>query len=78
MRRQYYFSTRCLFVLCASALSLAAAPREAAEVDDLKRMQGDWMVVSMAANGMKYPDEEAQALQSARHGGDRWGDGMAL
>jgi uncharacterized protein (TIGR03067 family) len=41
---------------------LAAAPREAADTDDLKRMQGDWMVVSMTFNGMKYPDEEAQSL----------------
>lgn len=60
MRRQY--STRSLFALAVIALALAAAPREAAEGDDLKRMQGDWMVVSMTANGMKYPDEEAQAL----------------
>ena len=25
-------------------------------------MQGDWMVLSLTVNGMKYPDEEAQSL----------------
>jgi uncharacterized protein (TIGR03067 family) len=29
---------------------------------DLARMQGDWMVSSMIADGMKLPDEEAQSL----------------
>lgn len=60
MTRQY--STHCLSLLVATVLSVGAAPREAAEEDDLKKMQGDWMVVSMTANGIKYPDEEAQAL----------------
>jgi uncharacterized protein (TIGR03067 family) len=55
-------STRCLFALATIGLTLGAAPRDVAEADDLKRMQGDWMVVSMTANGMKYPDEEAQSL----------------
>lgn len=56
------FSTRCLLLVAAVALFVGAAPREATEGDDLKKMQGDWMVVSMTANGMKYPDEEAQSL----------------
>ena len=57
------YSTQCFFWVLAAIVSTAgAAPREAAEGDDLKKMQGDWMVVSMTANGMKYPDEEAQAL----------------
>lgn len=60
MRRE--FSTRCLLLLAAMVLSVGAAPREATEGDDLKKMQGDWMVVSMTANGIKYPDEEAQPL----------------
>ena len=60
MTRQY--STRCLSSLVAVVLTVGAAPREAAEGDDLKKMQGDWMVVSMTANGIKYPDEEAQSL----------------
>jgi uncharacterized protein (TIGR03067 family) len=48
--------------LASFVLIAAAAPREATDSDDMKKMQGDWMVVSMTANGMKYPDEEAQAL----------------
>jgi uncharacterized protein (TIGR03067 family) len=48
--------------LAAIVLSVGAAPREAIEADDLKKMQGDWMVASMTANGIKYPVEEAQAL----------------
>jgi uncharacterized protein (TIGR03067 family) len=55
-------SSRCILTLAAILLTAAAAPREAADTDDLKRMQGDWMVVSMTFNGMKYPEEEAQAL----------------
>ncbi len=61
MKRPY--STQCfLWVLATIVLTVGAAPREAIEEDDLKRMQGDWMVASMTANGMKYPDEEAQSL----------------
>ncbi len=56
------FLARCLLLLVATVLTVGAAPREAIEGDDLKKMQGDWMVVSMTANGMKYPDEEAQSL----------------
>lgn len=60
MTRQ--FLARCLLLVAAVALFVGAAPREATEGDDLKKMQGDWMVVSMTANGIKYPDEEAQSL----------------
>ena len=51
-----------LTLLSVAGPSLAAAPSEAVEADDLKKMQGDWMVVSMTVNGMAYPDDEAQSL----------------
>jgi uncharacterized protein (TIGR03067 family) len=33
-----------------------------ATAEDLKRMQGDWMVASMVSNGFKEPIEESQSL----------------
>jgi uncharacterized protein (TIGR03067 family) len=49
--------------LCvALVLAIAVGPNDDANAIDLKRMQGDWMVASMKVNGMKVPDDEAQAL----------------
>lgn len=50
---------RILTVLAALFLFGANEPKDA---DDLKKMQGDWMVVSMTLDGTKMPDEEAQIL----------------
>ena len=44
--------------LCVSTDAAANDPNAA----DLARMQGDWMVSSMIAGGMKLEDEEAQTL----------------
>jgi uncharacterized protein (TIGR03067 family) len=60
--RRKFLKRYILLALATFVLTAGAAPREATEADDLKKMQGDWMVVSMTANGMRYPDEEAQAL----------------
>jgi uncharacterized protein (TIGR03067 family) len=41
---------------------VAADAKEDAAAEDLKKMQGDWVVVTMEADGMKIPDDDAQAL----------------
>jgi uncharacterized protein (TIGR03067 family) len=41
---------------------LAAAPKEDASAKDLARMQGDWACDSFVRDGMKLPDDDAQAL----------------
>jgi uncharacterized protein (TIGR03067 family) len=51
-------------ILLISAL-VASAPGAVADdagAVDLKKMQGDWMIVSMVAAGVKVADDEAQAL----------------
>jgi uncharacterized protein (TIGR03067 family) len=50
-----------LWLLLAIAIAPTAVGHEVHD-DDLKRMQGDWRVVSMNSGGMKVPDEDAQAL----------------
>lgn len=54
---------RLLVVLLALVgLTAADAATEDAAAEDLKKMQGDWVVVSMESDGMKIPDDDAQAL----------------
>jgi uncharacterized protein (TIGR03067 family) len=54
---------RLTFLLLVLALGMGAegAKEEDAE-KDLKKMQGDWVVVSMEVDGMRIPDDDAQAL----------------
>ena len=54
--------TRTLLLFTAMVLIAAAAPKDDATATDLKKMQGDWVVVSMVRDGMKIPDDDAQAL----------------
>jgi len=51
-------------LLMTALLAVAPAPvtEDAASAADLAAMQGDWMVVSIVASGMKIPEDEAQAL----------------
>jgi uncharacterized protein (TIGR03067 family) len=50
------------FLLLVLALATGAEePNDAAAAKDLKRMQGDWVVVSMEVDGMKIPEEDATA-----------------
>ncbi len=50
------------FLLVVLALTAGAeGPNEDAAAKDLKRMEGDWVVVSMEVDGMKIPDEDAMA-----------------
>lgn len=53
--------TRVVLLLLAAAV-LAAADAPAGDgKKDLERMQGDWACDSYAADGMKLPDDDAQA-----------------
>jgi uncharacterized protein (TIGR03067 family) len=47
---------------CVVLLLAAAAKDDDASKKDAETMQGDWAAVSMIQDGMKYPDDEAQAL----------------
>lgn len=60
------------FLLLVLVLATGAeGAKEDAAAEDLKRMQGDWVVVSMEADGMKIPDEDAMAyFRSVK--GDRY------
>ncbi|HZV04364.1 MAG TPA: TIGR03067 domain-containing protein [Gemmataceae bacterium] len=51
-------------VLLLVFLLTAGAERanEDAAAEDLKRMEGDWVVASMEVEGMKVPDDDAMAL----------------
>jgi uncharacterized protein (TIGR03067 family) len=49
-----------LLLLAAGALAAADAPADAAK-KDLERMQGDWAADSYVTDGMKLPDDDAQA-----------------
>lgn len=54
---------RLLFILLPPVLLTAAeGAKDDAAAEDLKKMQGDWVVVSMEVDGMKIPDDDAQAL----------------
>jgi uncharacterized protein (TIGR03067 family) len=54
---------RWAFLLLVLALVTGAeATKENAAAEDLKRMQGDWVVVSMEVDGMKVPDDDAMAF----------------
>jgi uncharacterized protein (TIGR03067 family) len=50
-----------LLLLAAGALAAADAPADAGK-KDLERMQGDWAADSYVIDGMKLPDDDAQAL----------------
>lgn len=41
---------------------LLADDKADANKKDLEKMQGDWALASMTRDGMKFPDEDAQAL----------------
>jgi uncharacterized protein (TIGR03067 family) len=49
-----------MLVLILSAL--AAAPKEDDNARDLAKMQGDWACDSFERDGLKVPDDDAQAL----------------
>jgi len=51
-----------VLLLALVGLTAADAAKEDAAAEDLKKMQGDWIVVTMVADGMKIPDDDAQAL----------------
>jgi uncharacterized protein (TIGR03067 family) len=51
-----------LWVLTAGALLAADAGKGDANKKDMKKMQGDWALLSMIKDGEKVPDEEAQVL----------------
>jgi uncharacterized protein (TIGR03067 family) len=53
---------RLLFILLVPVVLAAAEGKDDAGAADLKKMQGDWVVVSMEVDGMKIPDDDAQAL----------------
>jgi uncharacterized protein (TIGR03067 family) len=51
------------FVLLVLALASGTeGAEEDAAPENLKKMQGDWVVVSMEVDGMKVPDDDAMAL----------------
>jgi uncharacterized protein (TIGR03067 family) len=50
-----------LLLVLAFAIGAEVAKEDAAALD-LKRMQGDWLVVSMEVDGLKVPDDDAMAL----------------
>jgi len=51
------------FLLIVPALALGAeGAKDEEAAKDLKKMQGDWVVVSMEVDGMRIPDDDAQAL----------------
>ncbi len=49
-------------MLAFGGLLFAGEPKDEAGKKDLKAMQGDWALASMTRDGIKFPDEEAQAL----------------
>lgn len=49
-------------MLALGGLLLADKPKGDANKKDLEKMQGDWALVSLTRDGMKFPDEDAQAL----------------
>lgn len=51
-----------LLIAIAAATLVADVSRNDAGADDLRRMQGDWMVAMMKVNGGELPADEAQAL----------------
>ena len=52
----------CTPLLAALLLIVGAAPKDDASAMDLKKMQGDWVVISMIKDGTRIPDDDAQAL----------------
>ena len=51
-----------LVLLALVGFTAADAAKDDAAAEDLKKMQGDWVVVTMESDGMKIPDDDAQAL----------------
>jgi uncharacterized protein (TIGR03067 family) len=51
-----------LAVLAAGALAAAEAPRDDPSRKDLEKMQGDWAATAHIRDGLKAPDDDAQAL----------------
>jgi uncharacterized protein (TIGR03067 family) len=60
--REFAMNRLLLVPLVVVGLAAADASREDAAAEDLKKMQGEWIVVTMEADGMKIPDDDAQAL----------------
>src|SRR5262245_10764905 len=56
---------RLLLVLIAGILLAADAGK-----DDLEKMQGDWNAIAFIRDGMKYPDDDANALFRTVKGND--------
>jgi uncharacterized protein (TIGR03067 family) len=54
--------SKMLLLLVLVALIAADGPPDKASKKDLAKMQGDWALVSMTKDGMKVPDDDAQAL----------------
>jgi uncharacterized protein (TIGR03067 family) len=50
-----------LLLLAAGTMAAADAPADESK-KDLERMQGDWAADSYVSDGMKVPDDDAQAL----------------
>ena len=50
-----------LTLLGVALLTAADTPSDEASKKDLERMQGDWACDSYAVDGMKLPDDDAQA-----------------
>jgi uncharacterized protein (TIGR03067 family) len=53
---------RVLVGVMTACLLAAAAPKEDATRADLDKMQGDWQCVSYTVDGMRLPEDDAQAL----------------
>jgi uncharacterized protein (TIGR03067 family) len=49
-------------LLAAIILIVGAAPNDDANAADLKKMQVDWIVVTMVKDGTKIPNDDAQVL----------------
>ncbi len=57
MKRNLLLGACVVFLLAADA-----AKEDDAAKKDAEKMQGDWAALSMIQDGMKYPDDDAQAL----------------
>jgi uncharacterized protein (TIGR03067 family) len=57
-------------MLAVMLSALAAGPKDDKTVKDLARMQGDWACDSFVREGLRFPDEDAQALFRTVKGND--------
>jgi len=53
---------KALLIVCIAFLLGADDKKDDANKKDLEKMQGDWAAVSMVQDGIKLPDDDAQAL----------------